>query len=156
MKPVLSITNPVPVPPPRALRAEIETTDGRTRWAISATDPGGLSIDDETDVNFISWPKREPDELAPKSAPTNPAIPAIKSALERVTNFAFPCADDGTHQGPVPMGCCDGCWLIVLSFYNLVASNSPSPTGISEVTHFSVSPFNAFPASRSAIVFGSR
>ena len=149
------MTKPVPVPPPRAPRAEIETTDGNTRWAISATDPGGRSMDAVTEVNLISWPKRDPDELAPKSAPTKPAIPAINKAFERVTNFAFPCDDEGTHHGPVPMGCSGDGLLIALSFYNLVASNRPSPTGISDVTHFSVSAFRIFPASRSAMVFGS-
>ena len=48
------MTKPVPVPPPRAPRAEIETTDGSTRWAISATDPGGRSMDAVTEVNLIS------------------------------------------------------------------------------------------------------
>ena len=84
------MTNPVPVPPPEALCAEIDTTDGSTRCAISATEPGGRSIDVLTDDNFTSWPKSEPEELAPKIAPTNPAIAAINSAFERVTNFALP------------------------------------------------------------------
>ena len=101
------MTKPVPVPPPEELSAEMETTDGNTRCAISATDPGGLSMEELTDVNLMSWPKSEPDELAPKTAPTNPAIPAINSALGRVTNFALPWDEDGTHQGPVPIGCCE-------------------------------------------------
>ena len=54
MYPLLSITKPVPVPPPLELRAEIETTDGSTRCAISETDPGGLSMDELTDVNLMS------------------------------------------------------------------------------------------------------
>ena len=145
------MTNPVPVPPPAALSADIETTDGSTRWAISATEPGGRSIDVLTEDNLISWPKSEPEELAPKTAPTKPAIAAINKAFERVTNFALPCEEDGTHQGPVPIGS-----LMSLSFYNFVASNKPSPRGISEVTHLSVSPLSNFPASRRAMVFGSR
>ena len=39
---------------PEELRAEIETTDGNTRCAISATDPGGRSIDEVTEVNLMS------------------------------------------------------------------------------------------------------
>ena len=38
------MTNPEPVDPPSEERASIDTTDGSTRCAISATDPTGRSI----------------------------------------------------------------------------------------------------------------
>ena len=44
MYPSESITNPEPVAPPLVDWASIETTDGKTRCAISATEPAGRSI----------------------------------------------------------------------------------------------------------------
>ena len=53
MYPLLSITNPVPVAPPSFVSASIDTTDGITRFAISATDPGARSIESDVREIFI-------------------------------------------------------------------------------------------------------
>jgi hypothetical protein len=53
MYPLLSITNPVPVAPPFFVPASIETTDGITRFAMSATDPGARSIEFDVREIFI-------------------------------------------------------------------------------------------------------
>ena len=53
MYPLLSMTNPVPVEPPSFELASIETTEGITRCARSATDPGARSTEFVTRERFI-------------------------------------------------------------------------------------------------------
>ena len=103
---------------------------------------------------LIDCPNNDPDEEAPKIAPTSPATKARRIALARVIKFALPFLLAGIHQGPCEPAGCE--LLINPSSYSFVASNKPSPRGMSEVTHLSVSPLRSFPASRRAIVFGSR
>ena len=47
------MTNPVPVEPPSFELASIETTEGITRCARSATDPGARSTEFVTRERFI-------------------------------------------------------------------------------------------------------
>jgi hypothetical protein len=100
MYPALSITKPVPVDPLAPDLDDIDTTEGITRLAISATDPGGLSIADETEESFIECPKRDPEEDAPKTPPIRPAITARITAFPRVTLEVLFCCEDGIHHGP--------------------------------------------------------
>ncbi|CAB4680496.1 unannotated protein [freshwater metagenome] len=154
MYPLLSITKPVPVDPPSLALASIDTTDGITRFAISATEPGARSTELEVLDKFIDCPNKDPDDDAPKIAPTRPATKARSIALARVIKFALPFLLAGIHHGPFePLGCEV---LINPSSYSFVASNKPSPIGMREVTQRSVSFFIDFPASRSATVLGSR
>ena len=148
--PLLSITNPEPVAPPSEDFASIETTDGKTRCAISATEPTGLSIVEVDLTKFTERPKSDPDDDAPKAPAMTPTTRARTMAERTVMFLLSPLLLGASHQGP-PLF-----MLIDLFCYNLVASNNPSPVGMSELTHESVSPLINFPASRSAIVFGSR
>ncbi|CAB4779576.1 unannotated protein [freshwater metagenome] len=126
----------MPVAPPFLVLASIDTTDGITRLAISATEPGARSIELDVREIFMEWPNKEPDDEAPKIEPTKPAIKAKRIALERVIKFDFPFLLAGTHHGPFAP---DGCELLMRpSSYSFVASNKPSPTGMSEVTHRSI------------------
>lgn len=151
------MTKPVPVAPPSLELASIDTTEGITRFAISATDPGARSIESDVRERFIECPNSDPDDDAPKIEPTKPATKAKRIAFDRVMRLDFPFLAAGIHQGPFEPGVPDGCELLIyLSSYNFVASNKPSPTGMSEVTQRSTWFFSDFPASRSATVFGSR
>ena len=67
MYPLLSMTKPDPVEPPLEDFASIETTDGNTRCAISATEPAGLSMADVDFTKFTERPKSDPDDEAPKA-----------------------------------------------------------------------------------------
>jgi hypothetical protein len=107
------MTNPVPVDPLPPDFAEIETTDGITRFAISATEPGGRSIDDVTDESLIECPKSEPDDEAPMTPPMRPAITARIIALPRVMLEVLFLPDAGIHHGPEE---CKS--LIYVSSYN--------------------------------------
>ena len=73
--------NPEPVEPPRPDCASIETTDGRTLCAISATDPAGLSIAEVVFTKLTERPKSEPEDDAPNAPPTTPTTRAIKIAV---------------------------------------------------------------------------
>ncbi|CAB4786057.1 unannotated protein [freshwater metagenome] len=150
MYPLLSITKPEPVAPPSADLASIETTEGSTRWAISATDPTGRSIVDVDFTRFTECPKSEPVEEAPNAPAITPTMMAKIIAERREIFLPKPRLLGATHQGPL------GSMLMELFCYNLVASNKPSPVGMSELTQDSVSALIAFPASRRAIVLGSR
>lgn len=128
----------------------METTDGSTRWAISATEPIGRSMVDVDRTKSTEWPKSEPEDDAPNAPATTPTIIA-KTIAERMEIFRpSPLLLGATHQGPPEFK------LIDLFCYNLVASNNPSPVGISALTHESESALIIFPASRKAIVLGSR
>jgi hypothetical protein len=94
------MTKPVPVEPPFFALASIETTDGITRFAISATEPGARSTELEVLDKFIDCPNSDPDEEAPKMAPTSPATKARSIALARVIKFALPFLFAGIHHGP--------------------------------------------------------
>ena len=145
----------MPVAPPFLVEASIDTTEGITRFAMSATEPGARSIAFEVREIFIEWPKSEPDDDAPNIEPTKPATKAKRIALERVIKLALPPLFAAIHHGPV--GPPDGCELLISpSSYSFVASNKPSPTGMSEVTQRSIWLLSDFPASRSATVLGSR
>lgn len=73
--------NPEPVEPPRPDSASIETTEGRTLCAISATEPAGLSTADVVFTKLADLPKREPDDDAPKAPPTTPTTSDISTAV---------------------------------------------------------------------------
>ena len=75
--------NPEPVDPPRPDWASIETTDGRTRWAISATEPAGLSTAAVVLTKLADRPKSEPEDDAPKAPATTPTTRAIRIALRK-------------------------------------------------------------------------
>jgi len=144
------MTKPEPVAPPPEACASMETTDGNTRWAISATEPTGLSMVDVDFTKFTERPKSEPDDEAPKAPAMTPTTRARTMAERRVMFLPSPLLLGASHQGP-PLF-----MLIGLFCYNLVASNNPSPVGMSELTHDCVSDLINFPASRRAMVFGSR
>ena len=144
------MTKPDPVEPPLEDLASIETTDGNTRCAISATEPAGLSMADVDFTKFTERPKSDPDDEAPKAPAITPTTRAKTMAERKVMFLPSPLLLGASHQGP-PLF-----MLIGLFCYNLVASNNPSPVGMSELTHESVSPLINFPASRRAMVFGSR
>ena len=144
------MTKPDPVAPPSDDSASMETTEGSTRCAISATEPTGLSIADVDFTRFTEWPKRDPLDEAPNAPAITPTTIAKIIAERREIFLPRPRSLGATHQGPL------GLMLISLFCYNLVASNKPSPVGISELTHDSVSALIAFPASRRAMVLGSR
>ena len=91
----------MPVEPPSFELASIETTEGITRCARSATEPGGRSTELVTRERLIDWPKSEPEDDAPKIAPTRPATKARRMALARVMKLAFPLREAGTHHGPL-------------------------------------------------------
>jgi len=60
MYPLLSITKPVPVAPPFLVEASIDTTEGMTRFAISATEPGARSMAFEVREIFIECQRVSP------------------------------------------------------------------------------------------------
>ena len=105
------------------------------------------------DVDFTrltECPKRDPLEEAPNAPATTPTIIAKRIADRMEIFLPKPRSLGATHQGPL------GLMLMELFCYNFVASSKPSPVGMSELTQDSVSALIAFPASRRAIVFGSR
>ena len=81
------MTKPDPVAPPSLERASMETTDGSTRCAISATDPAGRSIVDEDFTNRTECPKSEPVDAALKVPATKPTISARTMADLREIDF---------------------------------------------------------------------
>ena len=89
--------------------ASIDTTDGITRFARSATDPGARSIELAVREIFIECPKSEPEDEAPKIEPTKPATKAKRIAFDRVIRLDLPFLLAGIHQGPFEPGAPDGC-----------------------------------------------
>ena len=144
--------NPDPVPPPVNDRVWIETTEGKTRCAVPATESGALSIVLVEDTRFTRLKIEAPDALTPKIPPAAPAKTAISATLP-FELFAGVCA---CHHGAVTGADFLRGKIMALSCYNFVAINKPSPTGINELTQWSVSFLMIFPASRSATVRGSR
>ncbi len=100
MYPALSITKPDPVDPPSLAKASMETTDGSTRCAISATDPMGLSIFDDDLTKLISRPKSVPVEEAPKVPATSPTTSAKRIADLSEMDLPNPRELGALHQGP--------------------------------------------------------
>jgi hypothetical protein len=100
MYPELSITKPVPVEPLAPDLDVKDTTEGITRLAISATEPGGRSMADETEESFMECPNRDPEDDAPKTPPINPAITARITALPREISEVLFCCEVGIHHGP--------------------------------------------------------
>jgi hypothetical protein len=95
------MTNPEPVAPPSLESASIETTDGSTRWAISATDPAGRSIVDEDLTNFTEWPKSDPVDAALKVPAIKPTTSAKTIADRRGMDFPELRELGGVHHGPL-------------------------------------------------------
>ena len=73
--------NPEPVPPPESDSVAIETTDGRTRCAIPATESGFLSIALLELTKLARYGIQPVDAVEPKIPPMTPAMTAIKRRL---------------------------------------------------------------------------
>ena len=144
--------NPDPVPPPVNDRVWMETTEGKTRCAVPATESGALSIVLVEDTRFTRLKIEAPDALTPKIPPAAPAKTAINATLPlEVFDAVFAC-----HQGAATGEDFLRGKIMAVFCYNFVAINNPSPTGSKELTQWSVSFLMIFPASRSATVRGSR
>jgi hypothetical protein len=100
MYPLLSITNPDPVDPPSEERASIETTDGSTRCAISATEPTGRSMVEVDLTRFTEWPKSDPEDAAPNVPPITPVTSERTTADRKVIFLPSPLLLGATHHGP--------------------------------------------------------
>ena len=86
---------PEPVPPPIFVRVLIETTDGRTRAAIPATESGALSITLEEETKFACLNNVPPVAVTPKNPPTLPASSATKRTVPRVFFLEFELSHHG-------------------------------------------------------------
>ena len=95
------MTKPDPVEPPSLAVALMETTDGRTRCAISETEPIGLSIFEDDFTKLISRPKSVPVDDAPKVPATTPTTTASAIADLREIGLFIPRELGALHQGPV-------------------------------------------------------
>ena len=137
------------MPPPITDEVLIETTDGKTLWAIPATESGARSITLLEETKVAPLKIEAPVAVTPKKPPTLPASKAIKTMLP-LAGFCVAC-----HHGAGDRFFLRG-KIIGLVCYNFVASNNPSPTGSIELTQCSVSFLMIFPASRRATVRGSR
>lgn len=142
---------PEPVPPPALDSVAIETTDGKTRCAIPATESGFLSIVLVELTKLARYGIQPVDALEPNIPPITPAITATKSRFRFEELFFV----EVSHQGR-------GAFTLFLRgnfifefCYTFVASNKPSPVGMRELTHSSPPALIIFPASRSATVFAS-
>ena len=77
----------------------METTDGRTRWAISATDPTGRSIVDEDLTRFTERPKSDPVEEAVNVPAMRPTPRARTIADLREIVLFKPFGAGASHHG---------------------------------------------------------
>ena len=84
---MLSRKNPDPEPPLLPLLTSIDTTDGETRAAIPAIDPGLRSIVLSVDTKFVLVSSSA--EVRPTMLPTTPAIKAIAIAIPKLTVLVF-------------------------------------------------------------------
>jgi hypothetical protein len=100
MYPELSITKPEPVALPDAFSVEIETTEGRTRWAIPATESGARSMLLETATRLILCPRSVPLVVkSPTALPTNPATTANATADPKGMLVRFGLGAGSDHHG---------------------------------------------------------
>ena len=88
MCPVLSRKNPDPEPPLLPLLTSIDTTDGETRAAIPAIDPGLRSIVLSVDTKLVRVSSSA--EVRPTLLPTTQALKAIAIAIPKLTVPVFP------------------------------------------------------------------
>ena len=77
----------------------METTDGRTRWAISATDPTGRSMVDEDLTRFTERPKSDPVEEAVNVPAISPTPSARTIADLREIDLFKPFGAGASHHG---------------------------------------------------------
>jgi hypothetical protein len=72
---------PDPAPPPVKVLVLIETTDGKTRCAIPATESGARSIVLVDETKFAERKSEPPAALTPRKPPRDPARSAIKTRV---------------------------------------------------------------------------
>ena len=94
------MTKPEPVAPPVVDCASMETTDGSTRCAISATDPTGRSMVEVERTKLTECPNNDPVDEAPIVPAIIPTTIAIRSALFTVMLRLRPDLLGASHQGP--------------------------------------------------------
>jgi len=103
------MTNPEPVEPPSFAIASIETTDGKTLCAISATEPTGRSMLEDDLTRLTERPKSEPVEDAPNVPAISPTTIARTIADFKEIERLMPLVLGALHQGP---------WLNSLTMYS--------------------------------------